>query len=60
MASQHNGDWGKAITVPGLAALNNKDGNAEVSSVSCPAAGTCVAGGDYQATGGSDFQAFVT
>jgi hypothetical protein len=60
VASQHNGDWGKAITVPGLGALNNKDGNAEVSSVSCPAAGTCVAGGDYQATCGSDFQAFVT
>jgi hypothetical protein len=60
VASQHNGDWGKAITVPGLGALNNKNGNAEVSSVSCPAAGGCVAGGDYQAAGGSDFQGFVT
>jgi hypothetical protein len=46
--------------LPGLGALNNKNGNAEVSSVSCPAAGGCVAGGDYQAAGGSDFQGFVT
>src|SRR5215471_4045852 len=40
------GGWDKAIEVPGTAALNT-GGNAEVSSVSCAAAGGCAAGGDY-------------
>src|SRR5260221_2353438 len=39
------GTWGKAIEVPGLAALNQ--GGAQVLSVSCPAAGNCAAGGFY-------------
>ena len=41
------GSWGRAIEVPGLAALN-KGGDAEVTSVSCASAGSCAAGGDYE------------
>ncbi len=37
--------WGRAIEVPGLAALNK--GNAYVNSVSCGSAGNCAAGGYY-------------
>ena len=51
------GRWGKAIEVPGSAALN-KGGNASVSSVSCAAAGGCSAGGGYQ-DGAGRVQAFV-
>jgi hypothetical protein len=39
--------WGRAIKVPGLAALN-KGGAAAVSQVSCGSAGNCAAGGSYQ------------
>ena len=46
VAVERNGRWGKAIEVPGLAALN-KGGDAEVDSVSCASAGNCAAGGDY-------------
>src|SRR5258708_40256540 len=45
------GSWGRAITVPGLGALN-KGRNAGVLSVSCPSAGSCAAGGDYPGGGG--------
>ncbi len=45
---EKNGVWGKAIEVPGLAALDaGAGGSAEVTSVSCAPAGSCVAGGDY-------------
>ena len=44
---EKNGRWGRAIEVPGLAALN-KGGNAAVSSVSCGSAGGCAAGGYYR------------
>ena len=47
MAAERNGRWGKAIEVPGLAALNT-GGHAEVSSVSCGSAGSCAAGGYYR------------
>ena len=40
----HKGTWGKAIKVPGTA---NIGGSAGVSSVSCPSAGNCSAGGQY-------------
>ena len=40
------GSWGRAVEVPGLAALN-KDGLAFISSVSCASAGSCAAGGAY-------------
>jgi hypothetical protein len=45
--------WGKAIAVPGLAALN-VGGSADVLAVSCPATGECAASGYY--TNGSDNQ----
>jgi hypothetical protein len=49
------GLWGRAITVPGLAALNTGR-NAGVSSVSCPSPGNCAAGGFYRNHG---IQGFV-
>src|SRR5215472_10125146 len=42
-----SGTWGSAQEVPGLAALNNKGGDAHVDSVSCTAPGSCTAVGDY-------------
>jgi hypothetical protein len=59
IVSQKNGRWNNALTLPGLQTLN-KAGNAEVTSVSCAAAGSCVAGGNYQVHGRLAFQAFVT
>ncbi len=57
-----NGVWGKAIVVPGSAALN-KAGDAEVDAVSCAGAGNCVAGGFYASAFVKNFgfkeQAFV-
>ena len=41
-----NGRWGNAIEVPGMPALNTDNG-ANVLSISCTAAGDCVAGGFY-------------
>ena len=46
VASQRNGRWGKAIKVPGMAALHAV-GGASVLSVSCASAGNCAAGGYY-------------
>jgi len=51
------GLWGRAIAVPGLAALD-KGRNASVSSVSCAAPGSCAAVGFYT-DGGSGQQGFV-
>jgi hypothetical protein len=51
VASQSGGSWGKAIEVPGTAALNTS-GYATVTSVSCASAGNCGAGGLYS-TGAS-------
>jgi hypothetical protein len=56
VADERNGAWGTATEVPGLSALNKRD--AEVSSVSCGAAGSCVAGGSY-IDGGGNGQGFV-
>jgi hypothetical protein len=47
-ATMANGKWGPAVQVPGSAALN-KGGFAELTSVSCPTAGNCTAGGSYAA-----------
>ncbi len=58
VVKETHGSWGTAIEVPGTATLNN-GGNAEVSSVSCGAAGNCTAGG-YYTDGSSHLQAFVT
>ena len=57
VAVERNGAWGKAIEVPGLAALS-KRGGGSVSSVSCAPAGSCAAGGTYLANGGG-WQGFV-
>jgi hypothetical protein len=61
VVSQKNGVWGKAVEVPGLAALNT-GGMAGIYSVSCGSPGNCVAGGSYEVAGESAFgivQAFV-
>jgi hypothetical protein len=46
VVNEQTGTWGRAIKVPGLAALN-AGGQAELSSVSCSSAGNCAAGGSY-------------
>jgi hypothetical protein len=53
---ERNGVWGKAIDVPGLAALDTGRGS-DVTSVSCASAGNCVAGGGYST--GTKGQGFV-
>ena len=57
VVSQHNGSWGRARKVPGLAALNTR-GDAVLYEVSCGAAGSCSAGGFYT-DGSGHGQAFV-
>jgi hypothetical protein len=57
VVSETNGAWGTAEEVPGLAALNIND-DAQLSSVSCGAAGNCTAGGSYDSAG-PGYQAFV-
>jgi hypothetical protein len=57
VAGERNGRWGKAIAVPGAAALN-AGGNGAVLSLSCPSASSCAAGGEY-ADRSAHFQAFV-
>jgi hypothetical protein len=47
VVSQTNGTWGTAKEMPGTAALN-QGGDADLSSVSCAAAGGCSAGGAYK------------
>jgi hypothetical protein len=49
--------WGKAIEVPGIAALD-AGGSADVTSVSCPSSGNCAAGGQYTNSQGQN-AAFV-
>ncbi len=46
VADEVNGTWGSEIEVPGTAGLN-AGGDAGITSVSCPSAGTCAAGGYY-------------
>jgi hypothetical protein len=57
VVSQAHGIWGKAIEVPGTAALN-RGRDAEIASVSCASAGNCSAGGRYFRYS-SGFQVFV-
>src|SRR5215510_3638703 len=56
-AAAQAGTWGTAIEVPGLGALN-QGGAAELTSVSCGAAGNCAAAGSYT-DGGGYTHAFV-
>jgi cytochrome c551/c552 len=58
VVSQHNGTWGKAEQVPGLAALDTGDYSA-LGSVSCGSAGNCSAGGTYAHRRPGNSQAFV-
>ncbi len=46
VASERNGRWGNAVEIPGTAGLN-AGGEAGVSSVSCPGAGSCTVSGGY-------------
>ena len=46
VVTETRGTWGTAQEVPGTATLN-AGGYAEITSVSCTAAGYCSAGGDY-------------
>src|SRR5215469_6088254 len=57
LVGERNGVWGKAIKVPGLAALEQGVGGSGVNSVSCVSAGACAAGGSY--SNADSFQAFV-
>jgi virginiamycin B lyase len=57
VVSEVNGAWHAALEVPGSAALN-KDGVAQITSVSCASAGNCGAGG-YYADAAGHYQAFV-
>jgi hypothetical protein len=56
VVSERNGRWGVAVQVPGTANLDARHHPA-LSSVSCPAAGFCEAGGYYTVAG--DSHAFV-
>ena len=48
VVSEKNGSWGRAIEVPGLAALNTSM-SAGVESVSCASPGNCAVAGTYRA-----------
>jgi hypothetical protein len=56
LVNEIRGTWRRAEEVPGTASLN-VGGLAQLSSVSCPSAGNCSAGGFYKT--GLSFQAFV-
>jgi hypothetical protein len=51
VVSESNGTWGKAIEVPGTAALNAGD-YAQILTVSCGSAGNCAANGTYSDAAG--------
>jgi hypothetical protein len=47
VANETNGTWANAEEIPGFAALNVGDGDLVTVSVSCPAVGSCTAGGGF-------------
>ncbi len=57
--TQTAGIWGTAQRVPGLAALNT-GGHAELTAISCAAAGRCTAAGDYAGRAGHFYGFTVT
>jgi hypothetical protein len=57
VVGETSGSWGTAKEVPGTAALN-KGGDAAINSLSCAAAASCSAGGQYTDSSGH-IQAFV-
>lgn len=59
VVTERDGRWGRTIEVPGSARLNT-GGDAETEAVSCAAAGSCGAAGEYaNGRGGVDTQGFV-
>jgi len=61
VATEKNGNWGNAIEIPGLAALN-KFRNVGIARVTCATPGNCVAFGNEQVGPGDDnpkFNAFI-
>ncbi len=48
---EDNGTWGTPQPVPGLASLPSAGAYANLDSVSCPAAGSCTATGEYGGNG---------
>ncbi|HEV2451591.1 MAG TPA: hypothetical protein VGS62_06665 [Streptosporangiaceae bacterium] len=58
VVDEASGTWGTAKEVPGTAALNAISPGASLTSISCPAAGDCTAGGSYTGSAG-DNQAYV-
>src|SRR6185437_7407631 len=57
VADERHGRWGKAIEIPGLAALN-VGGEVDVRPPSCGSAGNCTIGGTYRKTS-SRFSPFI-
>ena len=57
VVDETSGTWGQAQEVPNISVLN-VGGDADLYSISCPAAGSCSAGGGYT-DGSSVAQAFV-
>ena len=57
VVTQVDGEWGTAIDVPGLPALDEGD-NSDVGAVSCASRGHCSVAGYYQ-EGDDDYQVFV-
>ena len=57
VVTEAHGTWGRAVEVPGLAALD-RGGNPGITEVSCGGAGNCSAGGTYADSSGHA-QAFV-
>jgi hypothetical protein len=52
VSTEKNGVWGKAIELPGFAALN-RDGDASYPALSCGAPGYCSLGGGYATADGA-------
>ena len=53
LAAESGGRWGSAIPIALPANAQPKDGSAVIASVSCPAATSCVAVGNYETTAAS-------
>jgi hypothetical protein len=58
VAAEVNGRWRAATEVPGMTAFN-RGRSAQVTAVSCPAAGDCLVGGSYRDAARRTTQAFV-
>jgi hypothetical protein len=54
VVDERNGQWGKALTVPGLTSRDASE-NTQVYVMSCSSAGNCSAGGSYALTNNRTF-----